>query len=143
MLLEEVRKTHPNAKQTESGLVYVIDNEGEGAKPTTGSQMSTHVNGTFRNDGSKFFSTYDGGKPMTFRYQVDRMVPGFEEGLAMLGNKGKATFFLPYYLAYGPNGRPGGIPPYADLIFEIEVLELTEAPAHDPNDGHNHDGHNH
>ena len=70
------------------------------------------------------------------------MVTGFEEGLTMIGNVGKGKFFLPYFLAYGPQGRPGGIPPYADLIFEIEVLDL-QAPEHNEHDGHDHDGHQH
>lgn len=142
-LFNEVKKDYPNAKQTESGLVYIIENEGDGATPEAGSQVATHVDGNFRYDGEKFFSTHDQNQPMEFQYKVNRMVAGFEEGLAMLKDGGKGTFFLPYYLAYGPNGRPGGIPPYSDLIFKIEVVSVGAAPAHDPHDGHNHDGHNH
>lgn len=144
MILEEVKKTNPNVKQTESGLVYSIEKTGDEMRPEKGSKMAVHVNGTFRYDGAKFFSTYDTGEPMAFVYLVQRMVPGFEEGLTMIGKGGKGTFFLPYFLAYGPQGRPGGIPPYADLIFEIEVIELA-APEeeHNDHDGHDHDGHDH
>lgn len=141
-MFEEVKKTQPNAKLSTSGLVYIIENEGTGEKPVKGSKLSVHVNGTFRFDGGKFFSTYDNGEPMSFQYQIQRMVPGFEEGLTMLGKGGKGTFYLPYYMAYGAQGRPGGIPPYADLIFEIEVMDL-QAPAAENHDGHNHDGHDH
>jgi len=145
MLLDEVIEKYPNAQQTASGLVYVIEKEGSSDRPQEGSKLSVHVNGNFRYDGGKFFSTYDGNQPMDFQYKVQRMVPGFEEGLTMLGTGGKGLFFLPYFMAYGPQGRPGGIPPYADLIFEIEVLSI-EAPEHNDHDGHdhqNHDGHNH
>jgi cyclophilin family peptidyl-prolyl cis-trans isomerase len=140
MFFEEIKKDYPNAQQSKTGLVYVIENEGTGVKPTPGSIMKVHVRGNFRADGSKFFATYDGGKPMEFRYKQDRMVPGWEEGLSMLGSNGKAIFFLPYHLAYGPQGRRGGIPPYSDLIFTTEVISVA-APA--PADHHDHDGHDH
>ncbi|MFT6245307.1 MAG: FKBP-type peptidyl-prolyl cis-trans isomerase, partial [Crocinitomicaceae bacterium] len=155
--LSEIKKNFPNAKQTASGLVYVIDNIGEGAKPVKGSKMSVHCTGNFRKDGSKFFSTKDApGKPMDFEYKVQGMVPGWEEGLAMLGKGGKAKFFLPFHLAYGPQGRRGAIPPFSDLIFATEVLNITAPETPKPVDesippppkpvdqsGHNHDGHNH
>jgi peptidylprolyl isomerase len=141
-MFEEIKKDHPTAQQTESGLVYVIENEGDETRPVKGSKMSVHVNGTFRFDGEKFFSTYDNNQPMDFQYQIQRMVPGFEEGLEMLGKGGKGTFFLPYHMAYGAQGRPGGIPQYADLIFVIEVIDLQAADDHD-HDGHDHDGHDH
>lgn len=153
----EIKKDFPNAKQTASGLVYVIDNIGEGAKPVKGSKMSVHCTGNFRKDGSKFFSTKDApGKPMDFEYKVQGMVPGWEEGLEMLGRGGKAKFFLPFHLAYGPQGRRGAIPPFSDLIFDTEVLNITPPQTPKPVDGsippppepvdhsgHNHDGHNH
>lgn len=138
---EEVKKTHPDAQQTESGLVYIIENVGEGDKIKAEDKVSTHVNGTFRYDGGKFFSTFDNNEPMQFIYKVNRMVPGFEEGLAMLANGGKGTFFLPYHMAYGKSGRPGAIPPYTDLIFEIEVVDHT-IETHEGHD-HSHDGHQH
>lgn len=141
-MYEEVKKDYPNAKQTESGVAYIIEKEGEGEKPKAGDKLSVHCSGHFRYDGGKFFSTWDNNVPMDFQYQVQRMVPGFEEGLAMLGKGGKGKFILPYFMAYGPNGKPGGIPPYADLIFEIEVLDI-QAGEHNEHDGHNHDGHNH
>ena len=146
--LAEVQKTYPDAKQTASGMVYLIEEVGTGESPQTGSPMTVHCTGNFRRDGSKFFSTKDApGKPMAFKYQMDRMVPGWEEGLAMLKTGGKAKFFLPFHLAYGAKGRPGAIPPFSDLIFTTEVISVA-APAatpagHNPNDGQDHSGHNH
>lgn len=151
--LSEVQKTFPNAKQTSSGLVYVIEDAGSGDKPVSGSKMSVHCTGNFRRDGSKFFSTKDApGKPMEFKYKLDRMVPGWEEGLAMLGAGGKAKFFLPFHLAYGAQGRKGAIPPFADLIFTTEVIKVGTPevlpepvpvePGHEGHD-HGHEGHDH
>lgn len=122
-LLAQVKKQYPKAKQTESGLVYVIEKEGEATKPVAGNQMSVHYTGTFM-DGKKFDSSRDGGTPMSFTYKTQRMIPGFEEGLAMLGKGGKGIFIIPYFDAYGAQGRPGAIPPYADLVFDLEIMDL-------------------
>jgi peptidyl-prolyl cis-trans isomerase A (cyclophilin A) len=140
-MYSEVKKLFPTAKQTESGLVYVIENEGEASKPVAGNKLSVHYTGTFL-DGTKFDSSKDRGKPMDFQFKVQTMIKGFEEGLEMLGKGGKGKFIIPYYQAYGPNGRPGAIPPYSDLVFELELIDIIKI-AHDPNDGQNHDGHNH
>lgn len=122
-MLAQVQKKYPNAKQTASGLVYVIEKEGEATKPVAGSQMSVHYTGTFM-DGKKFDSSRDGGVPMAFTYKTNRMIPGFEEGLAMLGKGGKGIFIIPYFDAYGAQGRPGAIPPYSDLVFDLEIMDL-------------------
>lgn len=122
-LLEQAKKKYPNAEQTESGLVYVIENAGEAVKPVSGTQLSVHYTGKFM-DGTKFDSSVDRGMPMDFQYKVQSMIPGFEEGLAMLGKGGKGIFIIPYFDAYGPQGRPGAIPPYSDLVFELEVVDL-------------------
>lgn len=140
--MEEVKKKQSDAKSTASGLVYVIEKEGEAHKTQAGDVLSVHCTGTFRYDGSKFFSTYDGNAPMDFTYKVQRMVPGFEEALSLLGKGGKGTFYLPYFLAYGAQGRPAAIPAYADLIFEIEVINLQVGESHEGHDhgpDHNHD----
>ena len=144
-MLAQVQKKYPNAKQTASGLVYVIEKEGEATKPIAGSQMSVHYTGTFM-DGKKFDSSRDGGTPMAFTYKTNRMIPGFEEGLAMLGKGGRGIFIIPYFDAYGAQGRPGAIPPYSDLVFDIEIMDLTPpsaSPKVENHDGHNHDGHDH
>ncbi|NOQ71754.1 MAG: peptidylprolyl isomerase [Crocinitomix sp.] len=141
--LAEIQKLHPNAEQTASGLVYVIETVGDSTVVAPGLAVEAHCTGNFRKDGSKFFSTLDGvGEPMKFIYKVNRMVPGWEEGMAMLGVGGKAVFFLPYHLAYGAKGRDA-IPPYSDLIFTTHILTVKPAPAHNEHDGHDHSGHSH
>lgn len=136
-LLEEVKKMYPNAKQTESGLVYIIENEGENPKCAAGNKVSAHYTGTFL-DGKKFDSSRDRGMPMEFQYKIQGMIKGFDEGIGMLGKGGKGKFIIPYYQAYGPKGRPGAIPPYSDLVFDLEIMDIKPAEVHGPNDGHNH-----
>jgi FKBP-type peptidyl-prolyl cis-trans isomerase len=126
---------------TKSGLVYVMDKKGKKLKPVEGSKVSLHYVGTFRADDKKFDSSRDRNQPMDFNFKKQRMIAGFEEGIGLLGAGGKAKLFIPYFQAYGKGGRPGAIPPYSDLIFDIEVLSV-EAPSKDENE-ENHDGHNH
>ncbi|NVK63140.1 MAG: peptidylprolyl isomerase [Flavobacteriales bacterium] len=154
LMYQEILEEYPNAKQSPSGLVYIIDNPGEDTKPGKGSKMSVHYRGTFRLTGKQFDASYDRGQPMNFQYLVNRMVPGFEEGLGLMGKGGKGKIFIPYHIAYGPKGRGAAIPPYSDLVFDLEILDVQAAPVqkHDhkdgdghnhSHDGHDHDGHNH
>jgi cyclophilin family peptidyl-prolyl cis-trans isomerase len=134
--------------QTPSGLMYVIENPGEAYKAELGAKMSLHYRGSFLATGEKFDASYDRNVPMDFNYQVQRMIPGFEEGLKLIGKGGKATLYLPYRLAYGPQGNPR-IPGYSDLVFEIEMVNLepplkgNEPVVPHNHDGHDHDGHDH
>ena len=70
------------------------------------------------------------------------MIPGFEEGIGMLKNGGKVKLFIPYNQAYGANGRPGAIPPYSDLVFDIEIVNV-QTPTVDDHHGHDHSDPNH
>jgi peptidyl-prolyl cis-trans isomerase A (cyclophilin A) len=137
----EVKKQYPTAQLSPSGLVYIIEHEGKGEKAEAGDMMSVHYRGTLRFDGKQFDASYDRGMPMDFNYKVNRMIPGFEEGLGMLGSGGKAKLIIPYFQAYGKAGRPGTIPPYSDLIFDIEIMKIVKG-SHD-HDHDDHDGHNH
>lgn len=139
-MFNEVKAKYPNAQLSPSGLVYIIEKEGEGPKATEGMKMSVHYRGTFRHDGKQFDASYDRGQPMDFTYKVNRMIPGFEEGLGMVGKGGKAKLIIPYFQAYGKNGRPGAIPPYSDLVFDIEIMNIQPADAHEHHEG---DGHQH
>jgi peptidyl-prolyl cis-trans isomerase A (cyclophilin A) len=132
-MFEEVKAKYPTAQLSPSGLVYIIENPGEGVKPVQGTHLSVHYRGTFRADGKQFDASYDRGQPMSFTFIDQKMIPGFEEGIAMLGKGGKAKLIIPYFQAYGKNGRPGAIPPYSDLVFDIEIVELDAT----------HEGHNH
>ena len=147
-MFQEVLKNYPNAEISESGLVFVVEKKGEGMIPVPGCPVSLHYTGTFRKDGEKFDSSLDRNEPFNFTYKVQKMIPGFEEGISMIGKGGKIKVFIPYYQAYGKKGR-GPIPAYSDLVFDIQLLDVQEAeeaspnPTHDEHDGHNHDGHDH
>ena len=118
-----VKEIEPSAVQTESGLVYVIKEQGEGESPVKGNKVSLHYLGKFLY-GGKFDSSYDRNQPLDFEYLVMGLIPGFNEGVG-LSNKGmKIDLYIPYYLGYGKNGRGGQIPPYSDLIFQLEILDI-------------------
>jgi len=139
-LLEKAKVKFGEVSQSSSGLVYQVENPGAGPKPSEGSRLSIHYRGTFLSDGKKFDSSYDRNQPMDFTYKVQRMIPGFEEGIGLLGKGGKAKIIIPYFMAYGKNGSSGAIPPYADLVFDIEIIDLQAGEPHQHHDG---DGHKH
>lgn len=153
-MFAEVKKQYRRAKQTKSGLVYVIEKKGKKEKAVKGAKISLHYTGTFRKDGKKFDSSKDRNQPMDFTYQEQRMIAGFEEGLSLVGVGGKVKLIIPYFQAYGKNGRPGAIPQYADLVFDIEMLKIENPPKEekgkeekhdhsDPNHKHDHNDPNH
>lgn len=107
----------------ESGLQYEIIEAGEegGEKPTKESKVRTHYHGTFI-DGNVFDSSYDRGQPAEF--PVGGVIAGWTEALQLMNKGAKWKLFIPYNLAYGEQGSPGGIPPYSALVFDVELLEI-------------------
>lgn len=118
-----VKNNYPNAKATGSGLYYVMEEEGTGAPAEKGKQVSVHYKGTLM-DGSKFDSSYDRNQPIAFQLGVGQVIKGWDEGIALMKEGGKATLIIPYQLAYGEGGRPPVIPPMATLIFETELVSV-------------------
>ncbi|UXP33917.1 FKBP-type peptidyl-prolyl cis-trans isomerase [Reichenbachiella agarivorans] len=108
---------------TESGLRYVVTQEGDGPKPTTGDVVIVHYNGTLM-DSTKFDSSYDRNQPFEFPLGQGRVIPGWDEGIALLNVGSKATLFVPSALAYGPRGAGGIIKPNAILKFEVELIGI-------------------
>lgn len=121
---EKVKKIAPKAKQTPSGLIAVIQSQGDKTKIASGDKLKVHYTGKFMS-GEKFDSSVDRGAPMEFQYKIQGMIPGFEEAIGMLGKGGKATFYIPYYLAYGAQDRPG-LPAYSDLVFEVQIVDIQK-----------------
>ena len=107
----------------ESGLQYEIIEAGEegSEKPTKESKVRTHYHGTFI-DGKVFDSSYDRGQPAEF--PVGGVIAGWTEALQLMNKGAKWKLFIPYNLAYGAQGSPGGIPPYSALVFDVELLEI-------------------
>ncbi|MBU2965075.1 FKBP-type peptidyl-prolyl cis-trans isomerase [Amphritea sp. 2_MG-2023] len=108
---------------TDSGLQYEIITAGEegGESPTAESTVRTHYHGTFT-DGKVFDSSYERGQPAEF--PVGGVIAGWTEALQMMTKGAKWRLTVPYQLAYGAQGSPGGIPPYATLVFDVELLEI-------------------
>lgn len=107
----------------ESGLQYEIIEAGDASaeKPLATSTVRTHYHGTFT-DGKVFDSSYDRGQPAEF--PVNGVIAGWTEALQLMNPGAKWKLTIPYDLAYGEQGSPGGIPPYATLVFDVELLEV-------------------
>jgi FKBP-type peptidyl-prolyl cis-trans isomerase len=118
-------KKNPAVQVTPSGLQYIVLTEGTGAKPTATDKVKVHYEGTLT-DGTKFDSSYDRGEPIEF--PLNQVIKGWTEGVQLMSVGSKYKFFVPYDLAYGEQGAGGVIPPFATLIFTVELLDIN-APA--------------
>lgn len=110
------------ATETDSGLQYIVLEEGEGPTPEAGEIVSVHYRGTLE-DGTEFDNSYDRGEPITFPLARGLVIAGWEEGIALMQVGEKAKLLIPPNLAYGEQGR-GEIPPNATLIFEVELVSI-------------------
>lgn len=111
------------AEPTESGLYYVVTEEGNGEKPQAGQMVTMHYTGKLL-DGTVFDSSVERDQPFNFPLAVGRVIPGWDEGVQLMSKGEKGVFYIPYYLAYGENGAGDKIPPYANLIFEVELIDF-------------------
>jgi FKBP-type peptidyl-prolyl cis-trans isomerase FklB len=105
-----------------SGLQYQVLKEGNGKKPTAKDQVKCHYEG-FLIDGTVFDSSVQRGEPAVFGLQ--QVIAGWTEGLQLMQEGAKYRFFIPYRLAYGEGGAGQLIPPYAALIFDVELIAVV------------------
>ncbi|WP_258103186.1 FKBP-type peptidyl-prolyl cis-trans isomerase [Marinoscillum sp. MHG1-6] len=108
---------------TASGLQYRIIKEGTGESPAGTDQVTVHYTGKLM-DGTVFDSSVERGEPATF--PLNRVIPGWTEGLQLMKAGGKAELTIPSDLGYGPRGAGADIPPNAVLIFEVELLSVQK-----------------
>ena len=111
------------AIETGSGLKVYIVEEGSGEPAAAGKTVKVHYHGMLE-DGTKFDSSFERGEPIEFKLGEGRVIPGWEEGIAMLTAGTKAQLVIPSELAYGDRGAGGVIPPGATLIFDVELLSV-------------------
>ena len=115
-------KSKDGVKTTASGLQYKITKEGEGKSPKATDTVLVHYEGKLL-DGTVFDSSIKRNEPISF--PLNRVIPGWTEGLQLIKEGGKAILYIPSKLAYGPRGTPGGpIGPDETLIFEVELLKV-------------------
>ncbi len=118
-LLENGKR--PEVTTTTSGLQYEILTAAEGPKPTATTSVTVHYVGKLLN-GDMFDSSVDRGEPISF--PLNRVIPGWTEGLQLMSTGAKYRFFIPEDLAYGSRGAGGAIPPYSTLIFDVELISF-------------------
>lgn len=110
------------AEPTETGLYYVMTSEGTGEKPALGKPVTMHYTGKLLN-GTVFDSSVERGEPFQFVLGVGQVIPGWDEGVQLMTKGEKGVFYIPYYLAYGERDM-GDIPPFSNLMFEVELIDF-------------------
>lgn len=115
-------KMKEGVKTTESGLQYKVLKEGNGASPKADDEVTVHYTGKLL-DGTVFDSSVSRGEPATF--PLNRVIPGWTEGVQLMKEGSKYEFFIPSELAYGAQGIPNAIPPHSTLIFEVELIKVN------------------
>lgn len=111
----------PEVKTTPSGLQYEVLNATLGLKPKATDTVRVHYEGTLI-DGTVFDSSYKRGEPISFG--LNQVIKGWTEGLQLMSIGSKYRLYIPYQLAYGEQGAGASIPPYAALIFTVELLGI-------------------
>lgn len=106
---------------TGSGLQYEVLTAAEGKKPKATDKVKVHYEGTLI-DGTVFDSSYRRGEAISFG--LNQVIKGWTEGVQLMSVGAKYKFFIPYNLAYGERGAGAQIPPYAALIFTVELLGI-------------------
>ena len=113
----------PGVKILPSGLQYLVVKEGKGKQPASTDSVTVHYKGTLIN-GTEFDSSYRRGQPATF--PLNRVIPGWTEGVQLMKEGATYRFFIPPQLAYGARGAGGVIGPNATLIFDVELISVQK-----------------
>lgn len=119
----ELDKVAAGFDETESGLRYKLIQNGNGSRAEAGQTVSVHYEGSLLN-GQVFDSSYKRNEPIDFQLGIGQVIPGWDEGIALLQVGDKARFVIPSNLAYGSAGAGGVIPPDATLIFDVELMAV-------------------
>jgi FKBP-type peptidyl-prolyl cis-trans isomerase FklB len=118
----EENKSNEGVIVLSSGLQYKVVKTATGNKPSETDMVKVNYVGTTI-DGTEFDSSIKRGEPATF--PLNGVIRGWTEGIQLMSVGSKYIFYIPYDLAYGAEGRPGSIPPFATLIFDVDLLEIN------------------
>lgn len=117
----ENNKQRPEVTVTASGLQYEVLTPGQGRHPKATDRVRCHYEGRLL-DGTIFDSSYQRGEPAVFG--LNQVIAGWTEGVQLMGEGAKYRFYIPYMLAYGEGGAGASIPPFATLIFDVELIKV-------------------
>ncbi|GAB4332620.1 MAG: hypothetical protein OHK0038_08380 [Flammeovirgaceae bacterium] len=120
-----LKKNRLKATKTENGLYYVITKQGNGLQPKQGDKVSVHYKGTLL-DGKVFDESYKRGQPFQFPVGLGQVIKGWDEGIPLLKEGGKATLVIPSRLAYGNQQAGVDIKPNSVLRFDVELVKVGE-----------------
>ena len=121
---EYIAKNKIKVAPTASGLYFISKKAGKGAQAVAGQKVAVHYTGKLL-DGTKFDSSYDRNEPIEFMLGSGQVIPGWDEGIAMMREGEKAVLLIPSKLAYGERGNQV-IPPCAPLVFDVELVKVGE-----------------
>ncbi|XOF35422.1 MAG: peptidylprolyl isomerase [Candidatus Electrothrix sp. YB6] len=123
-IIKMIKERWPDAHFSDSGLYWVVNQEGTGEKPAPGTLISAHYTGRLLSNNQKFDSSYDRGKPLQFEVGIGRVIKGWDQALSNMRKGEKRTLIIPPKLAYGSQGAGGVIPPNAWLVFDVELVDF-------------------
>lgn len=119
----EENKNNEGIQVTESGLQYRITKKGNGKFPNAKDKVKVHYEGKLTN-GTIFDSSFDRGTPIDF--PLDGVIKGWSEGMQLIDEGGEIELFVPYDLGYGERGAGQAIPPFATLIFKVQLISILK-----------------
>ena len=116
-------KNKEGVQVSETGLQYIIEVPGNEIKPTIQDTVEVNYKGSLLN-GNVFDSSYDRGE--TVKFPVNGVIPGWQEGIQLLGEGGKAKLWIPFDLAYGGQDMGPQLPAYSTLVFDVELVKVMK-----------------
>lgn len=123
LLTDYIQKNKVKVKPTETGLYFIKTTPGKGKMATKGSKVTVHYKGLLI-DGTEFDSSYQRGEPIELEVGKGQVIPGWDEALQLMKEGDKVKLIIPSKIAYGERGAGGVIPPYATLVFELELISV-------------------
>lgn len=115
-------------KESPQGIIYTVEEEGDGKQPEAGDKVKVHYTGKLLN-GQKFDSSLDRGEPFPFVINESQVIEGWHKGIPLFKEGGKGTIYIPASLGYGERGAGQQIPPNSALQFEVELVEVSDPKA--------------